>query len=265
MPGRRFLPLFLLFLVVGALMTYQADPAVEKPVKPLKQLNGVVYGALEAAHSAYSWGAGQLTRLTSSKKDIRIRQLEQQVAGLKRQLAGTYALSLENARLKALLGLKDHTPKYVATANVISRGTSRWQNTFVIDAGSRQGIEKNMIAISPEGLAGKVIGVQKEYSWVLLINDIRFAAAVRIEPLGQEAIFAGNGGLDHCDLKYVTSDKKIQKGDMLTTSGLDGLFPAGIRVGYVSGISSGDGFFKEVQVTPYTDTARLEQVTIIRK
>ncbi len=246
-------------------MTYQADPAVERPLKPLKQLNGFVYGGLEAAHSAYSWGTGLITSLTSSRKDIRIRQLEQEVSSLKRQLSGTYALSLENARLKALLGLKEHTPNYVATANVISRGTSRWQNTFVIDAGSRQGIEKNMIAISPGGLAGKVIGVQKDYSWVLLINDIRFAAAVRIERLGQEAIFSGNGGLDHCELKYVTSDVNVQKGDVLSTSGLDGLFPAGIRVGYVSGVSSGDGFFKEVQVTPYTDTTRLEQVTIIRK
>ncbi len=269
MPGRKFLPLVLLFLLVGALMTYQAQAGKKQKQslskeKPLAMLNGFVYGSLDAAHGVYSWGADLVSRM-GGKKERRIRELEKQVRSLKRQLAGTYALSLENARLKALLGLKEHTPKYVATANVISRGASGWQNTFIIDAGSREGIEKDMTAISPDGLAGKVTGVDKGFSRVLLINDIRFAAAVRIERLGQEAIFAGNGGLKDCDLKYVTSDIGVKKGDVLTTSGLDGLFPAGIRVGYVSGISGGDGFFQEVQVTPYTDTTRLEAVTIIRK
>ena len=268
MPGRKYLPLLFLFLLAGAIMTYQTAQAGKKhPLskeKPLTTLNDIVYGGLDAAHGAYSWGAGLISRM-GGEKERRIRELERQVASLKRQLAGTYALSLENARLKALLGLKEHNPAYVATANVISRGSAGWQNTFVIDAGSREGIKKDMIAISPDGLAGKVIGVGDDYSRVLLINDIRFAAAVRIERLGQEAIFAGNGGLKDCDLKYVTNDVEVKKGDVLVTSGLDGLFPAGIRAGYVSGISGGDGFFKDIEVTPYTDTARLEAVTIITK
>ena len=268
MPGRKFLPLLLLFILASALMTYEArssGPAVTIK-KSLRPLNGFVYGSLSAAEHAYSWGQSLFVRFGTGKKDKRILALEQEVSQLKRQLAGGYALFLENTRLRALLSLKEHNPKYVATANVISRGASGWQNTFVIDAGSREGVEKDMTVISPDGLAGKVLGVDRNYSRVLLINDVRFAAAVRIERLGQEAIFSGEGGPGNtCELKYITNDIKVQKGDILTTSGLDGLFPAGLKVGYVSGISTGEGFFRQVDVTPYADTMRLQEVTIIKR
>ncbi|MDA8171919.1 MAG: rod shape-determining protein MreC [Nitrospiraceae bacterium] len=262
MRGRNFnfLPLILLIILVSALMTYQARR--ESPLAPaiLKPLNGFLYGSLDTAERAYAALGG----LFETRHDRRIKALETEVASLKRQQGGVEALRLENARLRALLGLKEeHHPRYVASANVVFRGTSRWANTFVIDAGRRRGIEKDMIAVSPDGLAGKVTGTQGDFSRVLLITDVRFAAAVRIERLGQEAIFSGTG-TRFCELKYITNDIKVQKGDVLITSGLDGLFPAGLRVGYVSGVSEGDGFFQDVQVTPYVDTARLQELAVIK-
>ncbi len=261
MRGRNFnfLPLILLIILASALMTYQARRA--SPLAPplLKPLNGLVYGVMDSAERAYSFAGGIFQ--TSSGR--RIKALEARIASLNRQLGGVTALKLENARLRALLGLKQHQPRYVASANVVFRGTSRWANTFVIDAGSRQGIGKDMIAVSPDGLAGKVTQVQGDFSRVLLITDVRFAAAVRIERLGQEAIFSGTG-TPACELKYITNDIKVQKGDVLVTSGLDGLFPPGLRVGYVSGVTRGDGFFQDVQVTPYVNTSRLQELAIIK-
>lgn len=262
MHGRIFLPLVLLIALAAALMTYQARQ--KSPLAPavLNPLNGFVYSAMDAVERAYS-GLGGLFQFSPGSAR-RIKSLEAQVSSLKRQMTAVNVLKLENGRLKALLGLKEHSPKYVASANVIFRGTSRWANTFVIDAGSRQGVGKDMTAVSPDGLAGKVTEVQDGFSSVLLITDVRFAAAVRIERLGQEALFSGTG-TNTCELKYITHDIKVQKGDVLITSGLDGLFPAGIRVGYVSAVSEGDGFFRKVDVVPFVNTTRLQELAVIRQ
>ena len=256
--GRRFLPLVLLVAAASALMTFQARSG--SPLGPvlLGQADSLAYGAIGAGGRAFTDVGG----LFETGSDRRVKALQARIASLERQVAVLQALKPENARLRALLGLKDHNAAFVAAADVILRGTSRWANTFIIDAGSRRGIRRDMTAVSPDGLVGKVIGVRGGFSRVLLITDVRFAAAVRIERLEQEAIFAGTG-TNVCELKYITQDMAVQKGDVLVTSGLDGLFPPGIRVGYVSSISKGDGFFQDVQVTPYADTTRLSEVAII--
>ena len=259
MRGRRFPLLVLLIILASALMTYQARRG--SPLAPvfLKPVNSLAFGAMDACGRAYRAVEG----LFETGRDKRIKALKAEVASLERRLAALQALKLENDRLRLLLGLKDHTASFVAVANVIFRGTSRWANTFIIDAGSRQGVRPEMTAVSPDGLVGKVIGVRGGFSRVLLITDVRFAAAVRMERLGQEAVFAGTG-TRVCELKYITQDTAVRKGDVLVTSGLDGIFPPGLRVGYVSSVSKGDGFFQDVQVTPCADTTRLEQVAIIK-
>ena len=259
MRGSRFLPLVLLVAAATALMTYQARRGKRLSPPFLKPAASAAYGAIDAGQRAYA----ALKDRFETGPDRRIKALQTRLAALERKVAALETLKSENERLRMLLGLKDRNASFVAAANVILRGTSPWANTFIIDAGSRQGVRRNMTAVSPDGLAGKVIGIQESSSRILLINDIRFAAAVRIESTGQETIFAGTGAKNHCELKYVTQDMGVRKGDILVTSGLDGLFPPGLRVGYVSSISKGDGFFQDVQVTPYVNTTRLSEVAVI--
>lgn len=172
---------------------------------------------------------------------------------------------LENRRLRELLSLKERTSNYVTTAQIIARGPDQWSNTFVIDKGLFSGVKKDMIAITSKGLVGKISEVFDSYSHLLLLTDINFSVAVRLQKSRLEGIVSGTG-LRKCQLKYIPYDEDIKGGEILITSGLDFLFPEGIPVGYISKFDkTGSGLFQSIEVTPFVDNRRIEEVVIITR
>ncbi|MEJ2254664.1 MAG: rod shape-determining protein MreC [Nitrospirota bacterium] len=171
----------------------------------------------------------------------------------------------ENRRLRALLDLKDLAPGFVAAAQVVSRGNDRWSNTFIINKGGQSGVRGNMAVITPAGLLGKVQETQGDYARVLLIDDTRFRAAVRIEGTRSEAVLAG-AGIRRCVLKYLDIDTPVKEGDVIVTSGLDAMFPPGIKVGEVKSVTTNTKeLFHRVVVTPFVDTRRVEEVVVVKR
>lgn len=170
----------------------------------------------------------------------------------------------ENRRLTELLNLRESQQHPVAAARVISRGIDQWSHTFVLDKGKKEGIGKDMSAITPKGLAGKIFNVTDSYSKLLLITDINFSAAVRLQESRKEGIISGTSA-KKIILKYIPYEEEIKTGDIVITSGLDQLFPPGIPVGFISKIDKqGTGHFQYVEVTPYVDDSKLEEVLIIK-
>lgn len=259
MPGKKVLLFILLVVAVISAMTYQVRKGA---IDPLAPVNRAFYGFSGSLQGAYRAFTGFFVDISANSS--RVKELKKQLLEMKARYEKASAGASETQRLKALLDLKEHTPQYVATANVVARGAGRWANTFTIDAGREQGIQKDMIAVAPEGLVGKVIRAENGYSLVLLITDARFSAAVRLMPGNQEAILSGSGA-DDCILKYVTYDIKVAKGDAVTTSGLDGIFPEGVNAGRVSKVVDEEGFFRKIDVTPSADISSIEQVTIIKR
>jgi rod shape-determining protein MreC len=171
----------------------------------------------------------------------------------------------ENKRLRGLLALRERRDNFVAAAEAIGRGSGRWSRTLVIDKGLGDGVDKDMTVITPLGLAGKIAIASTGYSTVLLITDITFSAAVRLQESRREAILSGTGS-KRCALKYMPRDAEVEIGDVVVTSGLDSLFPPGIPVGYVSGLdgSRAGGGFRNVEVVPFQDDEKIEEVVIVR-
>lgn len=171
---------------------------------------------------------------------------------------------LENKRLTELLNLREKQQHPVAAARAIARGIDQWSHTFVLDKGKKGGIEKDMSAITPKGLVGKIFDVTDSYSKLLLITDINFSAAVRLQESRKEGIISGTGS-KKIILKYIPYEEEIKAGDIVITSGLDQLFPPGIPVGFVSKIDKlGTGNFQYIEVTPYVDDSKVEEVLIIK-
>jgi rod shape-determining protein MreC len=172
---------------------------------------------------------------------------------------------LENRRLRELLGLKEKEQRHVTTARVLARGTDQWSNTLILDKGAGDGITKDMIALTEKGLVGKISEVSGSFSYLLLLSDINFSAAARLQENRTEGVISGTG-FRKCQMKYVPSEEEVKKGDTVITSGLDSLFPQGIPVGYVSRVNKKNvGMFQDIEVKPFVDNNKVEVVAIIRK
>jgi rod shape-determining protein MreC len=171
---------------------------------------------------------------------------------------------LENKRLKELLKLIEGRQQYIAAARVLSRGTDQWSHILVLDKGQADGVSKDMSAITPKGFAGKIFNVTGSYSKLLLLTDINFSAAVRLQESRKECVISGTG-TRKAILKYVPYEDEVKVGDIVITSGLDQLFPPGIPVGFISKIDKqGTGHFQYIEVTPYVDDSKMEEVLIIK-
>jgi rod shape-determining protein MreC len=250
---------FALVAISFVLMTYQSKKGRLFSVQPL---NTLLNGSQDAAQSLTDFIERPFRQMAlRNEENIRLRR---EVAALRLAKQRYQEVALENRRLRALLKFKETQQNYIATCRVIARGIDHWSNTLLLDKGAKDGLAKDMTAVTPLGLAGKITDVTASYAHLLLLTDINFSAAVRLQESRREAILSGTG-TGKCVLKYVPSDEKVKAGDVVITSGLDALFPAGIPVGYVSKVDAqGGGMFQHIEVIPYQNDAKMEEVIVIR-
>jgi rod shape-determining protein MreC len=172
-------------------------------------------------------------------------------------------LRLSNSRLRNLLNFKKMITDRVLSAEVVGKDPSPWFKTVLIDKGKNDGVETGMAVVVPKGIAGQVTDVSTNYSKVLLIIDHNSAVDALVQNDRARGIVKG-GMAGQCLFKYVLRKHDIEIGDIVVSSGLDGIFPKGLAVGYVSAvIKPKAGIFQEVTVTPYVDFEKLEEVLIV--
>ncbi len=259
MPKKRLLLLLFIILSLG-LMTYQSK---KDHLLPLRFLNNTLNGFHAIVNSVKD-------SVTSPFKKMLIREeentrLKAELNRLREEQQKYQEALLENRRLRELLSLKEKDHGYVTAARVIARGADQWSNTFVLDKGLSDGVTKDMTAITPKGLIGKISGVSNSYSYLLLLTDLNFSAAVRLQESRREGIISGMG-LRKCQLKYIPPEEEVKIGNIVITSGLDSLFPQGIPVGYISKVDKkGAGLFQNIEVTPFEDNSKVEEVAIIKR
>lgn len=170
---------------------------------------------------------------------------------------------LSNARLRNLLNFQKNITDRVLAAEVIGKDPSPWFKTVLIDKGQQDGVEKGMAVVIPEGIAGQTTEVSAHYSKVLLIIDHNSAVDALVQRDRARGIIKG-GSAGQCLFKYVLRKHDVVVDDIVVSSGLDGVFPKGLPVGYVSGvIKPKSGIFQEVTVTPHVDFEKLEEVLVV--
>lgn len=170
---------------------------------------------------------------------------------------------LLHERLKAMLAFKQEAAPTAEAASVIGIENSGWIKTITINKGISDGVRRDMVIVTPLGIAGRIIDAQSTASKAILVTDPRCAIDVIIQRSRIKGITGGNGA-DRLALKYIRHEDDIQVGDILISSGLGGIFPKGMAVGEVVRVEKGeDNFFMDVEVKPSADIKRLEDVLII--
>ncbi len=268
MPGfivrhAKFFITLALFLVLFWLVTYQMKAGrltfMEKPVL-------AVSGFFERAiiipfRFVESAGKGYVFLIQTGRENERLKQ---EVDRLRLESSITNELLVENERLRDLLGFKQLHPSSSITAEVVGKESSPSSRTITINRGADDGLMKDMPVVAAAGVVGKVQTVLPGTAKILLLTDPGSTLAVRVQRNREEGLLEGK--LDLCALKFVSYYADIQEGDLLITSGLDGIYPKGLPVATVVKVSKHEAnAFQTIIARPAVELSRLEEALVLRK
>jgi rod shape-determining protein MreC len=155
----------------------------------------------------------------------------------------------------------------ILAAQVIGFDTSNFYKSATINKGSLDGLKKDMVVLDKDGnLVGRIIDpVALKESRVQLITDNESGVGVFSEKRKVMGILSGDGK-GYCSLEYIhVTTEDIYEGDNVFTSGKDGLFPSGIKVGKIVSITTSTSLFKQIRVEPYFDILHLDHVAVIMR
>ena len=145
-------------------------------------------------------------------------------------------LTTENAQLRKLLSLRERLSTPASTAEVLYDAADPYTRKVIIDKGMAQGIEAGSPVIDESGVLGQVTRVHPLISEVTLVTDVDQAIPILNTRTGVRGITygdAGRHGTGGLELRYMAANADVQPGDLLTTSGVDGVYPPGIPVARV--------------------------------
>jgi len=170
---------------------------------------------------------------------------------------------LANDRLKRLMDMGKAFAHPVVYAEVIGRDPTAWFKTIIIDKGAKDNVAVGMPVVVPEGIVGQIVDVSGRYAKVLLVVDQNSAVDALVQRTRARGLLKGEFA-DQCRLEYVLRKEDVRMGDVIVTSGLDDVFPKGLRIGAIEDISGAPNeMFYTVTVTPFVDFEKLEELLIL--
>jgi rod shape-determining protein MreC len=243
----------------------------------LMSLTGAAQPLQSAAQRAAEPAEAALRSLSSPLTEVIAT-----VGSLRRLRAENRELRLENERLRTALAQAREDEVRAATltdllrlgsqfgsdrltvANVIARDPSPSRAVVLIDRGTRDGVQSGMPVLGKGGaLVGTVERTLERSAWVRLITDPKSAANALIQESRWSAVAVGSP--DHTvRMEFLEQGAEVKPGDTVLTSGLGGMYPAGLLIGRVAKVEGGPlDVFKRVQVEPAARLASLETVAVL--
>jgi rod shape-determining protein MreC len=190
-------------------------------------------------------------------------ELRVQLRNVEGELVLLSEFRTENERLRSLVNFVSDTDLRGVVGRVVGSDPSGWVKGVTIDKGSSSGISVGMAAIVARGVVGQVVATSVNASRILLIADQSSGVDAIVQGSRVRGVVEGSGS-QLCELRYVTRDYQVKRGEVVLTSGMDGVYPKGLLVGTVSAVEAGGAtLFQTVEVTPAVDFARLEEVLIV--
>ncbi len=175
----------------------------------------------------------------------------------------------ENQTLREMFEYSEANQNYnYLGCNIVGYSGGNISNGYVIDKGTNDGVKKDMIVITPQGLVGKVTKAENSYSIVQTILNENIAVASMVEST-RETTGVLQGVTDNKNknltiLSNIPIDSEIKEGDVILTSGLGGMYPKEIRIGEVVSIEVDSvGIMKKAFVKLYVDFNKLEGLFVV--
>lgn len=176
------------------------------------------------------------------------------------------ALAAENAHLRELLAMRQQFPESTVVAEVLYVGRDPFTRKIIVDKGAQQDIRAGRPVIDQIGVVGQVTRVYPWLAEVTLITDKGQAVPVQNLRNGLRAVLGGTSGDGQLELKFIPLNADFQNGDELVTSGIDGIYPPGLRVAVVSNVERNAAYlFARITGKPVAGVASHGQVLILNR
>jgi len=219
-------------------------------------LFGKLFLAFEQLFKDYIW----LKNLRGENES-----LKREIIELQGRVTSYQEAYVENQRLRRLLDFKTATMVETIPAEVIVHDLTGWFQTLMVDKGFRDEVAPDMPVVNDEGVIGRVLDVSDRYSRVLLITDQGSDVDAIDQRNRVRGILCGKDA-NGCLLKYIRSNLDIKEGDLVITSGKDGIYPKGLRLGVVHAVNKSPiDLFQKIDVKPLVRLSALEEVLIIKR
>ncbi|MGO9534954.1 MAG: rod shape-determining protein MreC [Syntrophobacteraceae bacterium] len=230
--------------------------SVTETVSPPIQLFGRIFSAFEEFFRDYIW----LKKLRGENESLKRELIE-----LESKLTSYQEAYVENQRLRRLLDFKTMIRAETVPAQVIMHDLTGWFQTLMIDKGFRDGVAPDMPVVNDEGVIGRILDVSDRHSRVLLITDQGSSVDAIDQRNRVRGILSGKDA-NGCILKYIRGNLDIKEGDLVITSGKDGIYPKGLRLGFVQAAYKDPvDLFQKIDVKPLVRMSALEEVLIIKR
>ena len=169
----------------------------------------------------------------------------------------------ENERLRTLLAYAESVPGPEIPARVVGVNPVAKLLSVRINRGESDGVFQGMSVVTPDGIVGQVVRATGGWADVALVTDPQSRVAVRVQRSRARGTAAGLGK-GPLRLENMLRTEDVQEGDLIITSGTDGVYPPGLVVGKVTRLEKKEhGMFLEGDLQPAVDTTRMEEVLVV--
>ena len=230
-------------------------------------LEAVTFGVFAEAQRGLSTGVSGVRRAWS--RYVWLRNVEAENADLRRQLDDVRvqyqerrALADRATQLEDVLALRDRSNLQTLAADIIASSASPDFRTLTINKGTNHGLKPDMAVIAAAGAVGRIVVPSPGAAKVQLLIDRNAAAGALIERSRAQGVALGGGG-ERLRLEYVSEVSDVVVGDLVVTSGIDGIYPKGFTIGRVDTVEKTGPAYKLITIKPAVNFSSLETVLVV--
>jgi rod shape-determining protein MreC len=230
-------------------------------------LESVTFGAFSEVQRALWGGVSGVRGVWSGYVGLRNarienEQLKRQLSEIQIALQEQRALADRSRGLTKLLEMREQLSLKTTGADIIGAAATPDFRTVTIDKGSSSGLKTDMAVIAPAGVVGRIVVPSARSAKVQLLVDRNAAAGALIERSRAQGVVVGSGD-ERLQMDYVSEVSDIVVGDVVVSSGIDGIYPKGFVIGQVESVEKSGGAYRRIVVKPSVDFRSLEEVLVV--
>jgi len=254
----------LVFFVMLSLLLMAADTRF-KYLPEIRQVFSIIIYPLQKLANTPSTAYDAISEFFASQHlTVENEELKQQHLISQGQLQQLRALEAENVQLRKLLDTSQRLESKAVMAEILHVPRDPFNRKVILDKGSQSGIQPGQVVVDNVGVVGQITRTYPWLSEVTLLTDKDHSVPVQVVRNGLRSVVSGTGKDGALELRYVAVNTDIEEGDMLVTSGIDGVYPPGLPVAVVSKIERNPTYvFAQVTCTPAAGVGHYRQLLVL--